>query len=172
MNGETESPKETTKRTAKDKFEHITETIKTYLKAKGIYLVKKPEAQHYLEMTQDELRAMSADECGEAAFLLSQFAYWLRQQYNLEMMRVRLCDAEIDKQIGRRIQSYDKYMKWEEKRLAAISEDSHAAAWMELRKWAEASATMQDSLVFDTKNIMNTLLQQQRSKERDKYGKI
>jgi hypothetical protein len=168
MSGETASPHQT----AKEKFDHVTATIESYLKSKGIYLVKKPEAQHYLEMSQEELRAMSGEECGEAAFLLSQFAYYLRQQYNQEIMRVRLCDHEIDKRIGRRIGSYDKYMKFEEKRMAVIAEDSHAAAWVELRKWAEASAAMQEKLVFDTQNVMNTLLQQQRSKEKDKYGKI
>lgn len=157
---------------AKDKLNKIVALIQQYQHAKGIQLIKKPEAQHYLEMNQEEMRAMSAEECGEAAFLVSQLVYYLRQQHNMEIMRIRICDAEIDKQISGKLQSYDKFMKWEEKRLAAVREDSHASAWAELRKWAEASASLQDSLAYDARTISQVLLQLQRSKERDKYGKI
>lgn len=75
----------------------------------------------------DELRGLSAEECGEGAFILSNYAAFIQMEYNRQKARVEWAETELTKIIGSTGDRYgDGYTKYELRKARCIADDSSA----------------------------------------------
>jgi hypothetical protein len=90
------------------------------------------EAKKILSLSPAELRAMSATQLGEAAFILQQFALHLQRAYNREQARVGWAEENIKRLTARTVGSVKGY-SLEERRPLAVSQDELACKFDALR---------------------------------------
>ena len=118
MTGETESKMPTTdERHAKVEalLEHYPEEI-------GLGVLRPPnEVNRFLNLTATEQRKMTAEECGEAAVILSQSAVYIQMATNRIAADITWCNAYIDYLIADTIsQMGTQYTPFPYRRILAI----------------------------------------------------
>lgn len=127
MSGESESPP----LTVEDRVKKLDAVLDEYeTQACGLRhnspVKLKNEAMNLLEIEPEELRRMTAEECGEAAVILNSFAFHLQRAVNREMGRAKWADASVKKAITHSL-GQQRGQSFEERRLLAIANDEAAA---------------------------------------------
>lgn len=82
-------------------------------------------ALKYLTMGELELNVLNAEQCGEAAVMLTSLSYNVHRAFNKEKARVNYLNKMLMKNIAPRMGQY-QYRTTEEKAALAISEDDYA----------------------------------------------
>jgi len=82
-------------------------------------------ALKYLTMGELELNVLSAEQCGEAAVMLTSLSYNVHRAFNKEKARIGYLNKMLMKNIAPRMGQY-QYRTTEEKMALAISEDDYA----------------------------------------------
>jgi hypothetical protein len=88
----------------------------------SVFPVDGEGAMKYLSISQDELRMLSADECGEAAVLLVALSFHVSKQINKLKAQIRYCGEAIMKNVAPRLANY-RYNSPDERMCLAIAED-------------------------------------------------
>lgn len=102
------------------------------------------EATRLLQMEPAQLRLLTAAECGENAFALEQFAFFLQRAANREQARLHRAEAVLRRLLPPLLRGRREYML-EEKKMMAVSESAECREW-ECRR-AEAQLRL-DSLLY------------------------
>ena len=77
----------------------------------------------YLSATQEVVRSMDAEECGEAAYLLAQFSLHIQRATNREKAKLGWIEGQIRKLVTPQIDSF-KGWSYEERRDKALLADA------------------------------------------------
>lgn len=85
------------------------------------------EATRLLSLLPEELRHLTDEECGEAAFVLEQYAFYLQRSINREQVKMHRADAILRRLLPELLAGRREYM-FEEKKMMAISESSQCVA--------------------------------------------
>lgn len=104
----------------------LLEEMNNYLDSHGLGGTAKYNAvvDKYLTLAPDVLSKLSAEELGEASYLLSQYATYLQREVNQKRAICDWCDRNISKIITPSIQNYgDQYTNFEYKRDCAVLEN-------------------------------------------------
>lgn len=81
----------------------------------------------YLELPPDQLNKLSADECAEGAYLLTQYSEYLQREVNKQQNILDWANRNIDMLVLPVINNYgDSYVKFEQKKASAILENPRA----------------------------------------------
>lgn len=78
-----------------ERWEEISGEIDNYLQKIGAKCKKPTKVEEILNLPYEDLRTLSAEECGENSFILSQYAYFLQQEYNYHKSKVDWCEVTI-----------------------------------------------------------------------------
>lgn len=123
------------------------------------------EAEKYLNMPHDELRKLSAEDCGEAAVVLAQLSFSIQKHYNQELARIGLCEEEIRRTITNEISQY-RGNSFEERKMQAIRGNDKAIKLDRIKGWAQARANRLSYLASKIEFLSRTFLDYQQTKRR------
>ena len=105
---------------------------------------------------------MTADECGEAASALSQYALNLKRVINKEKATVHWCENRIMKVVGEKLKGYNTYNSFNERWNWAVNEDSVASRLRYIKIEAELRLLRIEDLFFNIKSIADKFSDLQR----------
>jgi hypothetical protein len=148
----------------KDRLEKLNAVLAEYERKSG--LPNKPiehESEQYISITKAELKAMSADECGEAAVLLAQLSLYLQRIINEEHSRFSWAEESIKKIIAPMLSNYKAY-SFEERKLCAINDNIEAQTLDKVRVNAKIRIDRMSYLATRIEFLSKTFLDLQRSK--------
>jgi hypothetical protein len=131
----------------------------------------KHASNRYLDLPTSKLRDMTADECGEASYVLSNYSMYLQKEINKYTSIQRYCDVKIDFIISREIDNVGgQYSKYEQKRILCIRQNDVASQLFKLRNNIEMYLTNLYDLPRKVENMSRTLVELQQSKRRKYSG--
>jgi hypothetical protein len=123
--------------TAEQRLAHVEKQITEYEQRKGVLAIQpRNDVEEYLNMSRDQMRKLSADECGEAGAILGLYALHLQTVYNKELAKVNWTNDNIRRIIAAQVKQYSAKSA-DERRLLAIRENDYAKRLDELRTWAQ-----------------------------------
>jgi hypothetical protein len=131
MSGEEKSCK-----TATELKEELHQKLLAYENSVGLR-VKPNQAEKYWNLTEDELRYMTPEQCEIAAYALSTYALYLQKSQNEEIAVMKWADAMISKEVTPYLNNY-QYKDSDERRILAIQEQPYTKELYQLRTYAEA----------------------------------
>jgi hypothetical protein len=108
----------------KSSSQSVDEMLDSY--EKMILPAEDKGAMRYINMSQHELNAMSAEECNEAAVMLTSLAFHVAKACNKLRAKIRYCNEAILKCIASRTANY-RYNSPDERKALAIQEDDFAS---------------------------------------------
>lgn len=145
-NGETKSPD--------DNIKEQTELLDKFEKQCALPDCKSPgeesELSQYLNMPLDQIQALSASECSEIGYRLTQFSIYLQRVLNRQVERINWIETHLNKNVAKRIQNYAG--NWTMSRQAAILDNSACIRYQEIQIQCQQR---KDRLEFLSKCIMN-----------------
>lgn len=119
-------------------------------------------AEKYLLMPEEEIAIMTPEQCGEAAIILAQYAFYLQRAFNIEIGRVNWCNAQIDRIISPKMKNYNGNSA-SERRMMAIIDNDFAISCEKIRSEAQSRAdrlnylsTKIDSLSYRFADLQQT----------------
>jgi hypothetical protein len=125
------------------------------------------EVKGYLQMDRNELRALSAEDCGEISFIICQLALEIQREVNKQNAMEKWADAQINKTIADTISNYKIY-NYEGQRQAAIKDNEYARKCLEVKTNASIRVVDLESMAYQVKNLGSILLDIRHTKTRYK----
>lgn len=134
----------------------ITRLIEEYSVKLGLgKLPANNDVEKYLNLTQAELRRMSAEECGEAAYFISRAMTYIQLECNKIQADMNWCNQYIQWIVSKTLMSVGgQYMPVEYKRLLAIQQNDTAQSLYKIVVTAQARL---DSMAFVTTQLRGIL---------------
>lgn len=111
--------------------------------------VLNTDVDAYLSMDMQQLQQLEADECGNAAYLLSVMAYNVQRAYNREMAIVTWTSRKLPLLLAGLTDSYPG-KSYEERKMSAIREHANLAKLYSMQTQAQLKV---DSLNFISNQI-------------------
>jgi hypothetical protein len=160
MNGENES-------FAEKKLAQAEKMLEEYELRKGVLPIRvNNEAENYLNMDANQLRKLNADECGEAATILSLYAVHLQKVFNDQLARVNWANAQISKAIYKEVQQQSGYSA-EERKLKVVYSNEYTRKLAEIRTIAQAVVDRLSYMTARIEFVARTLLSLQQSRRKN-----
>ena len=104
---------------AKEQMELVEQTLNEYEESCGLPSLKSPcekdELEKYLLMNRDQIEKLSSEDCGQIAYRLGQFSFYLQRLHNREHARMAWATNKLNDTIATEIGSFDKFMKHDTK---------------------------------------------------------
>lgn len=98
--------------------------------------------EKYLNLSPDQLSKLSAEECGEGAYLLSQYSEYIQREINKQTAILDWADHYINKLVYPKLNDYgDGFVKFEYKIACAIKENPLAKELSEIKVKASTHLT-------------------------------
>lgn len=137
----------------------LLEDMDSYLSSHGLGKnTYNAVVDQYMNISPDVLSKMSADQLGEASYLLSQYALYLQREINQKKAILDWSDRNIDKLVMPILSNYgDKWTKFEEKRMSAILENPHAVELAGIRGKALNQLTSLSDLPYRVEKMSDRL---------------
>jgi hypothetical protein len=116
-----------------EKRQRITKLAREYSEQVGLGTIyNKNEINKYLNLSIEEKRKLTAEECGEAAITLSQGAIYIQKEVNILQTDLNWCEKYIDFTIANEVLNLStQYIPYENKKTVAIKNNDVA---MQLQK--------------------------------------
>jgi hypothetical protein len=124
---------------------------------------QESELNGYLNMTRDELEKTTPEVCGEIAYRLGQFSFFVQRSINREISRVNWADESIKETIADEINSYKGY-GYIEKSYQAIKHNEKAQALQKIKKYAQQRSNRLQYLANSIKHLSDIMLSIQKAK--------
>jgi hypothetical protein len=127
----------------------------------------KPEVSQYFKMNSAALQKLSREQCGEAAYELAQYSYWVQQTLNRENSKLAWADATLKVHIGKNSKRYrnDKYISYEEVQNLVIADNSYAHSLFSLKMKAKLRIERLSQLATKIEFMSKTMQSLQYRKE-------
>lgn len=151
-----------------ERWKNISDIVDRYLikiKAK----TKPPDTiiDVILGMPYNELSKLGHEQCGEYAFMLSQYSYFLQQELNLHKSKIHWCEDtlryithnHIDETISK-----NTYIKTPEKAALLSGSDRSVKSLLEMSVYTKIICENLESLSMRIDSIVRTLTNLQQSK--------
>jgi len=140
--------------TISDKLERIKKFLSDYNYKVGLgNLVTNNEVNRYIVMTQNEIKNLSALECGEASVLLCQEAVFIQNEINKHQAISSWCERSITKLIASTIDNVgNKYTPFEYRKELAIKQHEVAS---QLDMVMRQEKLRVDAMLFLTNSLRN-----------------
>ena len=93
-----------------------------------VYVSSNEDYRKYMNLSNNELRALTSEECREGAYLLSDYSYHVNKQMNRENSRAGWCEREIWRTIAPHLDQYktSKYQSNDELKYLAMLDNEYA----------------------------------------------
>ena len=153
-----------------EKIKKVEAFLTKYAEERCIFENKKlniEEVKGFLQMDRNELRALSAEDCGEISYIVCQLALEIQREFNKQTAIEKWADAQINKTIADTITNYKIY-SYEGQRQAAIKDNEYARKCLEVKTNASIRVTDLQSMAYEVKNLGSILLDIRQTKTRYK----
>jgi hypothetical protein len=148
-------------KTAKEKLSFTDNLLNEYEKQLGLPPCKSPgteeELQSYLSMGREEIEKLTPEAASSIICRLAQYAFYLKRTYNVEKSRVIWAKQQLTNIIASKIDSYDKWIKFDVKVALITKEDSYAQNISKILTYAEQRMTRTEYLADFIKNISDSV---------------
>lgn len=81
------------------------------------------EIWEYIRLNREQMQKLSANDCAEIAFILRQQALFVQMKLNKITACTKSIMYDMDMMIAPQLREYDKFVKYEERRLLATREN-------------------------------------------------
>jgi hypothetical protein len=155
---------------AQEKLDELHKSLDRYEAELGLDNIVKPnEVDQYLAIPLSEFKVMAAEECGEVAYMLAQYALFIQKQYNRHYAIRNWATTNMNAMVVNVLDNYgNKWIKLEEKREKAIADNDSCMAF---KKFIVESNKRLDILSFVAQKIeyiSKAVLEYQNTKRRSK----
>jgi len=153
-----------------DKIKKVDAFLQKYAEERCIFENKKlntEEIKGYLQMDRVELRALSADDCGEISYLLGQLALEIQREINKQTAIEKWLDAQINKTVADLVGNYKIY-NYEGQKQAAIKDNEYARKCQEAKMNAVVRVSQLNYMSQEIKNLSGILMDIRQTKMRYK----
>jgi hypothetical protein len=115
--------------TVLERWNEVNSQLDEYNFKLGLNLHKSDAINSILNLTDDQLRLLSAEDCGIKAYQLLQYSLFLQKETNRHAAKIKWSKHNLDYVTAKYGQGYgDKYTKYEERQGLLISDNSYAKA--------------------------------------------
>jgi len=155
------------KKSSQDKLKLFEKILDEYISTTGLpHIVRNSEVEGVLSLTRDELKGMTAEDCGINSFLLQQYATYIQKEHNRNNVRVQWATRELSLIVATQESRFrtGDYMKYELLLNKIICGDIAAAALSKIVKYASARATELDQLSSKIGMMGRALIELQQTK--------
>ena len=150
-----------------DKLKKHEEDLEEYKMIQGLIgVAHNTEVTEILAYNRKQLNALPADFCGESAFILSQYACYLQQEYNSQKIKFKWSTNELNLYIAKVKDNYgfDKFSKWDLVRATIIQGESPAMNLNIIIQEAESRMTIIEDVVSKINTMAQHLKELQQTK--------
>lgn len=151
--------------TTEQKWKNLEKILNDYQDKLSLNIKKNESAEILLNVDENVLKNMTAEECGIKAIVLLQFSTFIQKEINRHNAKNRWADSNLNFMVGKYGQSYgDKFTKFEERKAMMIADNSFAKA---LNDMIKLSSVICEDLSYISKkieNMSNLLAELQRTK--------
>lgn len=146
---ETEN-REQVNKSPREIMNHIDSILNEYEKSIGLKFKDPLESERYLNLTQQEMRALTLEECAEASLLLAQLSAFVQSEQNKEAARIKMAEQKLE-----RAYLNDEAFtgSWESKRIKAILNDDVLKKWNDIKRYAELRELRLRNISLNIKNL-------------------
>ncbi len=137
-------------RTPKEQMENIDAILTSYEESIGVKIKEPTDAEKYLNMTAQEMRAMTLDECAEASIILSQLSAFIQREQNREACRVKLAEQKL---MRAHLNDDSFGGSWDSRKFKAIQNDEALKKWNDIKNYAELRELRLRNISLNIKNI-------------------
>ncbi len=120
----------------------------------------------YLEMSEAEMRSLSAEECGEAAAVLAALAFKLQREQNAAASRAYWCGEKLKRDLALEMLKAKAYSSFDERRGAALASNPDAMGVERERVAAEGLSIRLNYLPARLDKFVETFLALQATKRK------
>lgn len=107
-------------------LEETNEMLDDYERSLGIpRMTIGSKIEDYLNLTREEIKKLSPEDCGEIAYIVARYAYYLQDKHNRQIANMNRAEANIKIIIADKIDQYTGY-GYEEKKNKAIKDNELA----------------------------------------------
>lgn len=132
--------------------------------------IYNPEVDTILGLDSLQLKNLSIGQCGEYAFILSQFALYVQLESNKYKIINDWCDNSINRLLSKEYGNYgDKWTPYEVKKNMFINANDIAKKIIEVRKDYNTKLETWNNIANSIRFMSDKLTELQRSKKKD-YG--
>jgi len=154
------------------KVEHdrqeIERVLDEYEQSLGIKDIEvSPEFDKIMNLTTENIRKASGEDCGEYAYILKQVAFNIQRAQNVESCRIKWAKNKIDRLVVESMQQFSQYAKYDEKRLLAIKNNEYATKLYNIEVYASLRLERLQMMSRKIDDLANVLIEQQKVK---RYG--
>ena len=129
-----------------ERWEEVEKALKQFEVAVGLGSIGPTEVDKWLSISPQKLNKMSAEDCAEASYLLTQEATFVQSQINTLQSKIDWCNRKINSIIAPIVKNQiTRYMESELKRAYAIEQDDVAQG---LQNIANESSSYHSRLVY------------------------
>lgn len=145
-------------------IQELDKLLEDYEKNLSLRVSKPEEHDKYLNLTIEEIRTLTPEECGIGVYVLERYALYIQKQCNTEQARVNWLKANLKTAVIQLVGSFDKYLKYDEREQLAIKESEYAGKLEQLRQYAQARLDRLSFLPGKINLVSNALLNVQKTK--------
>jgi hypothetical protein len=122
------------------------------------------ELQNYLNMDRNVVEKLSVEDCGNIAYRLKQYSFYIQRLHNKESSREAWVVTQLNDEVAKRIHGYDKYLKYSNKVALIAKDDSYVAVLYKIYSYTKQRVKRLTFLSNSIKDLADTLLSIQRAK--------
>jgi 16S rRNA U516 pseudouridylate synthase RsuA-like enzyme len=115
-------------------------------------------------MELSDIANKSRSELLDIAYMLQGYASYIQDETNRNTVILNWCNSVLDELLVKfeRTAAFDKYTKFDMKKVIMISDNSFAQTIEELRKTASMRVTLLEGKVFQVKKMSDIILEKSR----------
>ena len=153
---------------AVQKMDETIDVLDDYETSNGLPKIKDPgteeELQQYLTMNRDIVEKLTVEQCGNIAYRIKQYAFYMQRLYNRERGRLLWAATQLNKEVSAKIHNYDQFMKYPNKVACIARDDSHVKNLYNIHTHSKQRMQRLTYLSNSIKDMGDTLLSLQRAK--------
>lgn len=142
-----------------EKFDLFKSSIEDWINVHGIKPIKlNPTIEYVLNLTVEELRKLTHNQCLEYAYELYAYSEYLDSLLCKEQIAFDWADDSIWYVIADKIDQYgDKYTKWQEKYFKAVKENPLATQIIKIKNVSSARIKILQNKIITIKKMSEIL---------------
>lgn len=149
-----------------ERLQEIENVLEDYEKGLGLHPTgTTEEASFIIGLNSEQLRKLSAEQCGEYSFILSQQSFYIQHQINKNNQRINWADSNIDAIIAGKVDNYGgKYTPFVDRKMMAICDNEYTKRLNEIKNKSQQVVSRLEYIPARINYMCKTLLELQQTK--------
>jgi len=146
--------------TASERLARFEKATEDYINSKHLCPIGfNIEAIEVLNLTVEELKILSSEECVAKSYVVFAYANYLQEEHNLNLVKLNYANDSLREIVAAEVGQFDKYMKHEIKQQNIINNNEFASKLDNIRKHAQARVDKMTEKIRDIRRMGESLLE-------------